>query len=777
MSKRRKTIGFIASAAMVLALLDYLYPLQLPDKQQGFARVVVDRNGELLRTFADSRGIWRYEVTEEQVSPYYLSALLSYEDRWFYYHPGVNPLAMIRAAFQNWHAGRIVSGGSTLTMQVARLFHPHRRSLLGKLQQILRALQLELHLSKREILGLYLNHAPFGGTREGVQAASFQYLGKSAEYLTRAEATLLAVLPQAPSRLRPDRHPELARQARDKVLRRLLKLGVWSDEAVTQAAKERVSVFTPFTPKLAPLLARRLAKRYPDQSIIQTTIDAGIQQTLQDLARSYAEALPAGSSAAILVVDNQTHEVIGYVGSADFESRERFGNVDMISAVRSPGSTLKPFLYGLAIDAGLVHSASLLSDVPREFSSYRPANFNNGFKGPVSLADALKYSLNIPAVEVLEHFGPVKFTAKLKNAGLNLRLPSGAKPNLSIILGGVGLNLEELVQSYGAFTNKGLTESLEYLKSNSDKPGSRYLMSPAAAWVVGRLLQNIPRPDRLSSNALVSNNSAIGWKSGTSYGFRDAWSVGFNNRYRVGVWVGRPDGTPLPGHYGALSAAPLMFTTFDLLDGSTDSMVEKPDNVEEVEICWPLGIEKSKQREGNCHRIEKAWVIDAVVPKSLNAISEKHDWLSNPHRYWVNQQSGLLVDASCEVENREIREIVLWPKILEPWIAPRYRRQNAIPATDPACPHPLRSQSGQLRISGIKDQTTFRSAGASGATPVVAVRVIGARGKRWWYLNGEILDYADYAQTLSLSLDSIGQNQLVVIDETGNLAKVNFMVE
>lgn len=762
---------------MATALLDYSYPLQLPDNQEGFARVVVDRDGELLRTFADSRGIWRYQVTEEQVSPYYLTALLNYEDRWFYYHPGVNPFAMIRAAYQNWDAGRIVSGGSTLTMQVARLFHPHQRSLPGKLRQILRALQLELHFSKREILELYLNHAPFGGTREGVQAASYQYLGKSAEYLTRAEATLLAVLPQAPSRLRPDRHPERAQLARDKVLYRLLNLGVWSEDDVSQAEKERVSVFTPFIPKLAPLLARRLVNRYPDQSVIQTTIDAGFQQSLQDLARSHAEALPAGSSAAILVVDDQNNEVIGYVGSADFDSRERFGHVDMISAIRSPGSTLKPFLYGLAIDAGLVHSASLLSDVPREFSSYRPVNFNNGFKGPVSLADALRYSLNIPAVEVLEHFGPVKFTAKLKNAGLNLRLPTGAKPNLSIILGGVGLNLEELVQSYGAFTNKGLTTGLEYLKTNSDKPGSRYLMSPGAAWVIGRLLKNIPRPDRLASNAVVNNNAVIGWKSGTSYGFRDAWSVGFNNRYRVGVWVGRPDGTPLPGHYGALSAAPLMFTVFDLLDRSVGKPTEKPGNVEEVEICWPLGIERSSQREQDCHRMQKAWIVNGVVPKSLKAISEKSDWLSNPHQYWVNAETELLVDASCHIEKREKRELVLWPKILEPWIASRYRRQNAIPNTDAACLHPVNPQLGQLRISGIKDQATFREAGASGETPMVIASVIGARGKRWWYLNGEMLDYAEYAPAISLKLDSSGQKQLVVVDETGNLAKVSFIVE
>ena len=761
---------------MLLAWLDYRYPLQLPDNNTSFARVVIDRHGELLRTFADKRGIWRYPVTLEQVSPHYLSALINYEDRWFYYHPGVNPLSILRAAWQNWSAGRIVSGGSTLTMQVARLFHPHSRSLAGKFQQTLRALQLEFHLSKREILELYLNYAPFGGTREGVQAASYQYLGKPAIDLTRAEATLMAVLPQAPSRLRPDRYPERAQRARDKVLQRLQQLGVWDAEAVSQAMKESVSAFTPVTPKLAPLLARRLVRENPQAPVIQSTIDADFQQALEDLAMSYAQRLPAGSSAAILVVDESNQEVIGYVGSSDFGSRERFGHVDMIQAIRSPGSTLKPFLYALAIDAGLVHSASLLSDVPREFSSYRPANFNNGFNGPVGLADALRFSLNIPAVEVLEHLGPIRFASKLKNAGLNLRLPGNARPNLSIILGGAGLKLEELVQTYGAFTQAGLTSKPRFLKTAGRKSQQRYLLSEGAAWVVGRLLENIPRPDRITSNAVAGKKDVIGWKSGTSYGFRDAWSVGFNGSYRVGVWVGRPDGTPLPGHYGAISASPLMFTTFDLL-GPGKGSANKPDNIEEVEICWPLGTRKSEQGVEDCHQTKKAWIIDNVVPKSLNALSDSGEWQSNPYQYWVNSKTGLMVDASCKAEQRERRKKVLWPRILEPWISPHLRRQRAIPLSDPSCPYALNSQLGQLRISGVSEGTIIRSAGASKEMPVVSASVIGARGKRWWFLNGVKQNTAEFSESISLKLGATGSKQLVVVDETGNIVKVEFEVQ
>lgn len=781
--RSRKSIRYLLFTIVVIVILflalDYNHPLQLPSNSNQFARVVVDRSGEPLRAFADAKGVWRYRVNQGEVSPHYLTALLSYEDRWFYYHPGINPVSMVRAAVQNWKAGKIVSGGSTLTMQVARLLHPHSRDLSGKLQQILRALQLEWHLSKSEILDLYLNHAPFGGTREGVQAASYQYLGKPAINLTRAESALMAVLPQAPSRLRPDRYPQRAELARNKVLDRLSLSGVWTEAQIIEAKKERVAAFTPTTPMLAPLLSRRLIAQHPSQAVIQTSINAGIQVALQELALNYASTMPKGSSTAILVVDETNNQVLAYVGSANFNSKERFGHVDMVRAIRSPGSTLKPFLYGLAIDAGIVHSESLLSDVPREFSTYRPANFSNGFHGPVSLSEALKQSLNIPAVEVLEHLGPIKFSAKLKNAGLNLHLPAGAKPNLSIILGGVGASLEQLVQSYGAFSNSGQVLPLQYLsKQPGSEQSSRYLMSSGAAWIIGQVLNEIPRPDRIISNAIVNGGSKIGWKSGTSYGYRDAWSIGFNGAYRVGIWTGRPDGTALPGQYGSITAAPLMFSTFELLgqsgDSSGNSAPIKPANVEKLEICWPLGTRKTSQTIEDCHQDRKAWVVDGVVPKSLKAISERSDWIANPFQFWINPDTGLLIDSTCNVERREKRQLALWPKILEPWITPQLRRHTAIPATDPTCPHPIKTNVGQLRISGIKNNAVFRSPADSDISPIITARVINANGKRWWFFDGKRVEAKEHANTIALQLEEVGHHQLVIVDETGNLAKVDF---
>ncbi|PAV46771.1 penicillin-binding protein 1C, partial [Pseudomonas sp. HAR-UPW-AIA-41] len=436
----------------LLWLADGLFPLPLPRADE--ARVVLAEDGTPLWRFADAEGVWRYPVTPQEVSPLYLEALLTYEDRWFYRHPGVNPLALGRALWQNLSGGEVVSGGSTLSMQVARLLDPHARSVPGKLRQLWRTLQLEWHLSKDEILTLYLNRAPFGGTLQGVAAASWAYLGKSPAQLTPSEAALLAVLPQAPSRLRPDRHPQAAQRARDKVLRRLQQFGVWAPTRVSEALQEPVLLAPRQEPRLAPLLARRL--NTPDSpALIRTTLDASLQRRLEDLLLGWRARLPEHTSAAVLVVEAQSMAVRAYLGSVDIGDDKRFGHVDMIQSVRSPGSTLKPFLYGMTLDAGLIHSESLLQDVPRRYGDYRPGNFSAGFTGPVSASEALATSLNLPAVQLLEAYGPKRFAGELHGAGLPLQLPAGAQPNLALILGGAGVRLEQLLGAYAALGREG----------------------------------------------------------------------------------------------------------------------------------------------------------------------------------------------------------------------------------------------------------------------------------------------------------------------------------
>ncbi|OEJ71542.1 penicillin-binding protein 1C [Klebsiella pneumoniae] len=433
--------AFIFLLWLAVLAADRLWPLPLHDVTP--ARVVVAEDGTPLWRFADAQGVWRYPVTLADVSPRYLQALIQYEDRWFWRHPGVNPFAVLRAAWQDLTSGRVISGGSTLTMQVARLLDPHPRTFGGKLRQLWRALQLEWHLSKSDILTLYLNRAPFGGTLQGIGAASWAYLGKPPASLSYGEAALLAVLPQAPSRLRPDRWPQRAQAARDKVLTRMVSQGVWPEQAVKEAMEEPVWLFPRQMPQLAPLFSRRALATSRDEKVV-TTLDAGLQRQLEDLALNWKSRLPPRSSLAMVVVDHTDMKVRGWVGSADITDDSRFGHIDMVSAVRSPGSVLKPFIYAMAMDEGLIHPASLLQDVPRRFSDYRPGNFDSGFHGPVSASEALVRSLNLPAVQVLEAYGPKRFAANLRNAGLPLTLPAGAEPNLSLILGGAGARLEDI---------------------------------------------------------------------------------------------------------------------------------------------------------------------------------------------------------------------------------------------------------------------------------------------------------------------------------------------
>ncbi|WP_220815907.1 peptidoglycan glycosyltransferase PbpC [Pseudomonas paralcaligenes] len=750
---------------------DRLFPLPLPE--DGLARVVLAEDGTPLWRFADAEGVWRYPVAPDEVSPYYLQALLTYEDRWFYRHPGVNPLALARAAWQNLTGGRVLSGGSTLSMQVARLLDPHERTLVGKLRQLWRTLQLEWHLSKEEILALYLNRAPFGGTLQGVAAASWAYLGKPPSQLTRAEAALLAVLPQAPSRLRPDRHPERAQVARDKVLRRLAEFGEWPRTAVDEALQEPVLLAPRREPDLAPLLARRL--NVPGSPpLIRTTLDANLQRRLEDLLLGWRARLPERTSAAILVVDSESMAVRAYLGSLDVSDDRRFGHVDMIRAQRSPGSTLKPFLYGMAMDAGLIHSESLLQDVPRRYGDYRPGNFAAGFIGPVSASEALATSLNLPAVQLLEAYGPRRFAGELRGAGVPLALPAGAEPNLTLILGGAGSRLEELVTGYSAFARGGMAARPRL--QPQDALRERRLLSPGAAWIVRRVLSGQARPDRDPRAELVQR-PVLAWKTGTSYGFRDAWAVGVGPRHLIGVWIGRPDGTPVPGQFGLASAAPLLLQVHDLLvnrdrqRGLAPPVQEVPAGVGVAAICWPLGQELARG-DPNCRRQRFAWTLEGTVPPTLQAADQPLG-LGLNQRLWLDAE-GRQVAPGCEGAREA--QVALWPAPLEPWLPRRERRAARLPAASPDCPPPLPVQAAPLSIVGVRDGDRLRRPASSDGPLRLKLSALGGSGTRWWFLDGAPVGESQPGESIEQKLSASGVYQLSLLDQSGATARVEFQV-
>jgi penicillin-binding protein 1C len=522
-----------------------------------FSTLVVDRDGKLLRPYTTLEGRWRLPATRENVDPRFLALLLAYEDKRFNAHHGVDPLALGRALSQLVGNGRVVSGASTLTMQVARLLEPRaERTFAAKLRQMVRAIAIERSLSKDEILALYLSLAPYGGNLEGVRAAALAYFGKEPRRLTLGEAALLVALPQSPEQRRPDRSIEAARNARDRVLDRVAAAGAVPLDEVARAKHEPVPDGRKPMPMLAPHAADAVVAAVPDRDLHRLTIDATLQKNLEELARERVHALGPDVSVAILAVDHATGEVQARVASADYFDIRRAGQVDMTVAVRSPGSTLKPFIYGLGFEDGLIHPESLIDDRAVRYGGYAPENFDLTFQGTVTVRRSLQLSLNVPAVAVLDKVGSSRFTARLAQAGGTLVLPKGEVPGLAMGLGGVGVSLTDLVTLYAGLARLGTSVPLtERVADAAEPPVARRLLDPVAAWYVGSILLGTPPPDNAAGGR-------IAYKTGTSYGYRDAWAVGFDGKRTIGVWVGRPDGAPVPGLVGRVAAAPILFDAF-----------------------------------------------------------------------------------------------------------------------------------------------------------------------------------------------------------------------
>ena len=538
-------------------------------KNLEYSHVVLDREGRLLRAYATTEGRWRLPVSERDVDPRFLKLLFTYEDKRFREHHGIDPLSMGRAAVQLVTRGQIISGGSTISMQVARLLEPReRRSLGAKMRQIVRALELESALGKDGVLALYLALAPYGGNLEGVRAASLAYFGKEPRKLSLAEAALLVALPQSPELRRPDRFPTAARAARDRVLDRAALAGLLPRDEIARAKTQPVPHERKPLPVLAPHAADQVVLLEPDRREHRLTLDLFLQKNLQELARERAQALGPDISVAILAVDNVTGEVRARVASADYFDLRRAGQVDMTQALRSPGSTLKPFIYGLGFEDGVIHPDTLIDDRPSRYGGYVPENFDLTFQGVVTVRRALQLSLNVPAVAVLNKIGVSRLGARLSQAGAVLILPKGEAPGLAMGLGGVGVRLADLVMLYASLARQGEALALTE-RQQADLRMPHRLLDPVAAWYVGNILLGAPPPDNAPSGR-------IAFKTGTSYGYRDAWAIGFDGRMTVGVWVGRPDGAPVPGLVGRASAAPILFEAFARSGGAPAALPRAP---------------------------------------------------------------------------------------------------------------------------------------------------------------------------------------------------------
>jgi len=762
----------LATGFVFFSILDFFYPMPNATELKKFSQVVVDKHGRPLRAFADQQGVWRYPTSYSKVSSNYIEALINYEDRAYWQHRGINPFSLFRAVGQLLVNGRAISGGSTITMQVARILEPHSKTVPGKLWQMFRAFQLEYHLDKKQILELYFNYAPFGGPVEGIEAATYTYLGKSASVLTDAEAALMAVLPQSPSRFRPDRHATRAEKARNKVLNRLEEYKVWSKEKVIQAKQE--SVFAEFNsrPLIAPLLARSLVKKHPDKQVIVTNIDLDLQLQMAGQVKDYLGRFSESTSASALLIDNQSLEVLAYVGTGDFANKKRFGHIDMNQAIRSPGSTLKPFIYAMAMDKQLIHSQSLLQDVPLNFGLYSPKNFTRKFSGPVSTSKALQQSLNIPAVQVLSHLGTENFVGQMENAGLKFYFTEKSKPSLSIALGGAGVKLEDLVSVYRALASDGLAGKLRYLKETVKQES--YLISKESAWIVGNILSKVPlissRPSVFNRGVTKNNNQWLAHKTGTSYGYRDAWMVAVSANHTLAVWIGKPDGTPSPGEFGRKTAAPLVRKILSSLPKGNRQPPKRPDAVSLQVICWPLGMMKSSQKNEHCLQDKSAWLIDQVAPLTL---TEQNFWNGNPMSIEIDPVSQQRVYAACFSGEKQSRSIALWPSRLELWLPNKWRSDRLLPVIHPQCRQKI-DVAKQLTIIGLDNDSRISQPPNAKTEFTISLSVSAAKGDITWLKNGEYVGVSKSGESFPISNFEKGLQRIMVFDQNGNSGAVEF---
>ena len=561
--KRWARVLFVVLFALFTADQLFAPPLQ---RVREVSPVVLDHNGEWLMAFTTRDGAWRLEARLNEIDPEFQRRLIAIEDERFWFHPGFDPIALARASVSYVRAGRVTQGGSTITMQLARLLEPRPRTIGSKLIEIIRAMQIEARMSKREILAAYLTMAPYGGNLQGVRAASRAYFQRDPQWLDDAEMALLIALPQAPEARRPDRHPQAARASRDRVLDMFVNAHLINRRRADEGKQSVIPARAPF-PYSAPHAAYALVQQHPGDGVVRSSLDATLQRDLEALVRRSAIGLEREAQISILAVQIDGRAVRARVGGAEYGGGQRAGGyIDMTRAVRSPGSALKPFLYAIAFDENIAAPETLVRDAPRRFGGYLPENFDRRFHGDVTLEDALRHSLNLPAVATLERIGAGRFQSALSRAGAHVRMPRRAdsEPGLALALGGVGLTLEDLVQLYAALGDEGEARPL-VTTDMANLAFSRRFVRPQTAERVLEILASSPHPAGRIPASVAQGAPQVAFKTGTSYGFRDAWAMGVSNGYAIGVWVGRPDGAPRPGRTGRSEALPILFEAFDLL--------------------------------------------------------------------------------------------------------------------------------------------------------------------------------------------------------------------
>ncbi len=766
--KRFRLWFFVMIGLMVgLWLTALVFPLPEGAEELPMSLRVVDRHGQTLRVYISTEETYRLPVELYDVSPHLVDATLLFEDRWFYYHPGINPVAIMRAAWMNWHAGEVVSGGSTITQQLARMFSDRPRTLSSKLVEAALALQLEIRWSKTRILEEYLNRAPYGGNISGCEAASWMYFGKSARELGPGEAALLAALPQSPTIYRPDLAPEKARERRNEVLGRMLAQGSITEEQFERAIREDVPterlMFPLHAPHFCDDIARRSLGRDP---CVVTTINLETQVLAERLVDQHIQVLRGNGvhNAVVIVLENDSAAVRALVGSAGYFNTEDGGQVNGARALRSPGSTLKPFIYAIAIDEGTATPATMIEDIPVNYAGYSPKNYDERFHGQVTLRDALTHSMNVPAVNMTQQLGLTRFLELLERGGITTVEEGADYYGLSLILGGVGVTPLELTTLYSCLAREGIAKPYRMRENDPLVPGER-LLSEGAVYILTDMLTEVQRPDFPQHWEATTGLPKVAWKTGTSYGHRDAWAVGYSPRWTVGVWVGNFSGEGRPELVGADAAGPLLFDLFAALEADGEAWYTRPASVERRSVCSLSGMNPGPGCE------------HTYMELALRDVNQGRE-CSYHQVFVVDNATGYRLCPECMV-GRDWHEetVVVYPPRVANWMRAHGNPLPSIPAHFPQCPRifeagapVIHSPAEEVRIVLRRSVPLEDQKISLDAAVAMDVETI------YWFVD-ERLIYQGPPDAQVFYVPEAGRHTVVILDDQGRRAERELVVE
>lgn len=743
-----------------------LSPLPLTKLHPTPSTVVLDRNDQMLRAFLAPDEMWRIRVTSDEISPILKKAVLAYEDRYFYWHFGINPISIARAALTNMRAGSVVQGGSTITMQVARMMQPKDRTFLNKFTEAFRALQLEWLFSKEEILTLYFNMAPYGGNIVGVGAAARFYFNKSPAQLSLGEAALLTAIPNSPNQLRPDINLKKAGTARKKILQLLVDCDIIDAKRRDEALSESLPTQRYELPFLTPHLATTLQQRFPHTERLQTTIELKIQTLAKNILKRHLTPLKSRGidNGAIVVIDNESREALALVGSTDFFDDKIDGQVNGAMSPRSPGSALKPFIYALGIEHGLISPQTLLNDVPVEYSGYVPQNYDELYHGAVSMEEALIHSLNVPAVNLYAQLGEDGIYSFLKDAGISTLPKPKEYYGLSLILGGCEVTLLELTNLYAGLATGGVFGPVRFLKSQPQPPG-KSLLSPGACYVITEILSKLRRPELPAVWEAALDIPKVAWKTGTSYGHRDAWSIGYNPEYTIGVWIGNFDGRGAPGLVGAEASAPVLFDLFDAIaKPSATRWFIQPTGVERRQVCSVSGMPLSE------------YCASAIDELSIPGVSP-HQPCTLHQLVLVDQKTGQRLCSHCRIGRKYSEKIFEhWPAEIASWLTRNGRVIDPIPEHFIHCSKIVTGEGPVIHSPTANTEYKIRpGVNLDYQKILLDASVSNQTQKIFWFLNNRLI-YSGVPNRKVFLTPQQGRHTLMCVDDEGRSSEVRIVI-